>query len=584
MRSLLTPTLTMSLKLGKKDQNLAVGSNTVALPLVGINDQYIYKANIFDNRDPGDTRNNKTANLKFSYFGDWHGNHVLDFGVDYYQGKTTSPNSQAPVDLIIGGKAWDSFVYFDGGLNLTNNTININPESLPYTNSYFPMAGVEAVLTEISYYVNDKWSFDKHWNFNIGLRLDTFDGKQNPSGQKTASNSALSPRLGANFDPVGDSKWIFGAALSRYNGKPLEAILNVATYVNNPIFAQFNYTGPTGLQPISVLANGANYNPSYAAYTDPAVNVALNPHIKMQTVDEAQVSATRNFRLDWLGEGYIKATRLTKTWNNLVDVTAGNNGTVADPSGGDPLYIHYWDNNPNAKRYYRSTELEGSVTKGNLVYGGNIVWSTLEGNYNGEARAIPGSGQNIDYFTVQDGVKMYDPNILNPRGYLRGHTPLRVRLNATYKWDNPLGTLSAGVLYRFDSGIHVDMTRSLDLSLLNSSISGQFGGTPIQFNNNERGQIVAPSLAFTDFSLQQDFRIMKLSESTKLSAYLRLQVTNVFNHQEFGNTALTSGPIPTGFAAATSLNSPWIPSSYGSMPSSNYAAPRTVLLSMGFKF
>ena len=68
LRSLLTDVLTMSMKIGKKDQTIAVGSNNIALPVYNNDDGYFYKAGYFDPRDSGDIRNNRTANLKFSCF------------------------------------------------------------------------------------------------------------------------------------------------------------------------------------------------------------------------------------------------------------------------------------------------------------------------------------------------------------------------------------------------------------------------------------------------------------------------------------------------------------------------------------
>jgi outer membrane receptor protein involved in Fe transport len=57
-----------------------------------------------------------------------------------------------------------------------------------------------------SFFLNDAWTFDKHWSFNAGLRYDKNDG-EDASGNKVVKDAAWSPRLAATFDPKGDGKW-----------------------------------------------------------------------------------------------------------------------------------------------------------------------------------------------------------------------------------------------------------------------------------------------------------------------------------------------------------------------------------------
>lgn len=157
LRSLLTDVLTMSLKIGKKDQTIAVGSNNVALPIFNNDDGYFYRAGYFDPRDPGDIRNNQTANLKFSYFLSNAGSsHQLDVGWDYYRGTTKASGAQTPVDLLIGGKPWNSYAAASG-LDLTTGTVNTDGAS---TFSYLTQPG-EAGTEQHALYVNDKWSLGK---------------------------------------------------------------------------------------------------------------------------------------------------------------------------------------------------------------------------------------------------------------------------------------------------------------------------------------------------------------------------------------------------------------------------------------
>lgn len=276
LRSLLTDVLTMSMKIGKKDQTIAVGSNNIALPVYNNDDGYFYKAGYFDPRDPGDIRNNQTANLKFSYFlANAVSSHQIDVGWDYYRGTTKASGAQTPVDLLIGGQPWNSYAAA-GGLNLANGTVNTDGAVLF---SYLTKPG-EAGTKQHALYVNDKWSVNKYWNANLGLRWDKYTAEDRALKRTTASNNAPSPRLGVNYDVRGDAAWILGAAYSRYNGKPLEIQLSVATYVNNPVAAVLGYNGPSGQQPFAALANPANYSPVPLSYTDAAINIKVDPNLK----------------------------------------------------------------------------------------------------------------------------------------------------------------------------------------------------------------------------------------------------------------------------------------------------------------
>ncbi len=581
LRSLLTDVLTMSLKFGKKDQKIHVGSNNIALPILNNDDAYFYQAGYFDSRDPGDLRNNQTANLKFSYFlANGESNHQLDLGVDYYRGTTKASGAQSPVDLVIGGRTWNSYA-LASGLNLAAGTANTDGASL---NAWLIQPG-EAGTVQESLYVNDKWSLDKHWNANLGLRWDKYTAEDRAFHRTTASNSAPSPRFGVNYDITGDGSWILGAAYSRYNGKPLEIQLSVATYVNNPIFATFDYNGPAGVQPLTALGNPANYNPTPSSYTDAAVNIKVDRNLKAQTVDEVQFSVNRNFRHPALGEGHVKATYVSKTWNNLIDFRSGNDGTVPNPGGGSPLYVTYWHNESAARRDYHSVELDAATVKGRLSVSGNLVFSSLKGNYEGEAKGGPGSGAGYNWFTVQDGARMYDPAVTNPYGYLLGHVPVRSRVNAIYRWANPLGNLNTGILFSYDGPQSFSHSRTItDPSSLNAAIDPQATGNPLtllQYQNNVRGDGAYHGQYYVDFSAQQDFQLVKLANSRKVDAYLKVVVENLFNHQQ----QVTFGTGYSALASGAPLSTPFAPNAgFGLAGPTNWGRARRVYLSTGLKF
>jgi outer membrane receptor protein involved in Fe transport len=577
-RSILSNNMTLDMKVGEKKQVLGGGGTRgAALATFNNDDGDAYFNGIFDPNDPGDHRDNITASGKLSWFLTGKGQHELDMGFDYYKGTTQASGVQTPTYATFAGKYLNIAYNFDN-LNITNLTADGTAND--YLQTYQAVAD-KATATVLGLFVNDKWTLNEHFNFNLGLRFDDYGSSAQTHGH-TASARLLSPRLGMKYDLFGDSAWVVGLAYNRYAGKPMEVILQTVSYVNNPIARQYNYTGPLGANlPLSTLYNLSNYSTTPAVVTNPALNVQIDPNLKPQTVDEFQATLTWNFHNDQLGNGFLRLTGVSKTWSNLIDFTQGNSGQVTDPETGIPLFIQRWYNDPDAKRKYQDLEFDGSLTRGAWNVTGNIVWASLKGNYNGEGRGTPGSGQGLSFFTTQNGVRMYDPNITNPYGALAGDTPLRMRFMASRTAQDALGAIHWGFVYRFDSGEHYSHTRTISAAMLNPALDPQFGTKATQYQDNTRGQFVASSQAYLDLSVQQDFTLMKFG-ARHLDGFVKLAITNVFNHTQIVTVNSSYKP------AAATLNDPWVPASASTFGTAstpaNYGGPRVITIATGLKF
>ena len=66
-----------------------------------------------------------------------------------------------------------------------------------------------------AFFVNDKWDFNNHWNFNVGVRYDKNDAVD-ASGNVVSDDSAFSPRLGVMYDIKGDGRYRVNASYSHY--------------------------------------------------------------------------------------------------------------------------------------------------------------------------------------------------------------------------------------------------------------------------------------------------------------------------------------------------------------------------------
>ena len=593
LRSIWSPSITSEVRYGQKRETLQAGSiNTTVDPWYEDASGLFYRAGIFNFGDGGDHRNNRTFDAKVSLFWDGNGSHQTDLGFDFYRGLRQAANMQATNNMI--------FEAAGIGANSLPGYVN-TPEAV-WT---FASDTRQAESDTYGLYVNDKWSMNKNLSFQIGARYDKYSAKDT-KGSSTVGANGFSPRLGLNYDLRGDGAWLFKASYARYNSGVADQIAGQVTNAGNPTETDYGYQGAANLSDangnvsFANATNLANYPmvPSNIVYySDPTLNVKLSNNLKSPHVDEYQVSAAYSFKTQAIGAGFVRLTMVNKKWADMFDYTAGNSGTVTDPIG-NVYYNKVWENSPNAVRKYKDMELEAQTEKNGWLLSGNITWSDLEGNYQGEGTSTPMSGQGLNYFTTLNGVQMYDPNINNAYGKLLGDTPVRIRGTISKAVDYSWGKSTFGLIYRFDSGEHFSYTRSINPAMLNPALNPalavnnvQFGATSTQYLNNTRGAGVTNANAFFDFAYTQGFKVVKV-KSLPLAIFAKLNIQNVFNHQQVGGVYGTNSPAfnyksAPSYSKGGSLNSPWVQSgtTFGqSVNSGNFANARAIYLSAGVKF
>jgi len=592
-RAIWSSRITSEFKIGRKKQKLSAGASAEnGSPIYNYSTGGYFQNGIFNQNDGGDNRNNDTMNGKVSVFWDAMGSHTTDIGFDLYKGTSKARNEQTATGYIFGvtrlslnGRTQAPVV----GASLATSTPAAYStdrwEARPVDIwEYFSGDG-EAHNKTQGFYVNDKWTVNKNWSFNIGLRYDKFSA-QNEGGASTASSSGFSPRLGAKYDILGNGTWLIGAAWARYNSKVLEGVTNAVTRQGNPteidhptLLSKTTYYTFAELTDLTKIHQNYDFT-KISYYSDPTLNVALASNLKNPTVDETQFSAEYNFNHAQIGQGAIKLTAVTKKWKNLFDYTTGNSGTVTAPSG-DVLYMRVWENSDVAKREYKGLELDSSLRHGDWTFTGTATWSSLKGNYEGEASNSPAAGQGLKNFTVQDGVTMYDSAITSPYGYLTGHVPLRIRATATRAYTNAYGKTTVGFVYRFDRGTNFSKTRTIDdIYALNENISDQFGSTFTQYSGGRRMAGEFPSATYLDLALTHEFPIFKVGGKT-VTGFFKAVVGNFLNHQQIIS-------FDTNYVGASTLDAPWVasnPKTFGKpRQAADFGDARSITVSTGFRF
>ena len=573
-RGIWSNAITSEFKIGSKKQKLSAGADPAGgSPVYNYTNGYFYNNGIFNSTDGGDNRNNQTFNGKVSLFWDGNGSHQTDIGLDYYKGISRARNEQTPTGYIFGANRMNLAEGRARGVDVW---------------TYESAAGETHMISD-ALYINDKWVVNRNLAFNLGLRFDQFKA-QNETGTKTAGANGISPRLGMKYDLQGDGVYVFGAAYAKYNAKALESVMNSVTNQGNPTEIDHPYMGPTGLRTFAQLTDltalHTNYNYSVISYyNNPAVNVKLANNLKTPTVDELQASFQYSFNTPTFGAGSVKVTAVSKKWKNLFDYRAGNDGLVTLADGSE-VYMKVWENSDIAKRDYQGLELEGQLAKGAWQFGGNITWSSLKGNYEGESSSSPGRGEGLKYFTVQDGVVMYDRNITSPDGYLAGHVPIRIRATGSYVDTNAYGKTTWGLVYRFDTGSHYSATRSIDPTDLNVNLSSQYGTSATQYLGGRGMAGVFPGAAYLDLAVTHDFPLFALLKKN-VNGFAKMTIANVLNHQQILSYGVGYNPNITAQGGYLSgLNDPWVRDANNGKVTGNgnFGSARSVAISTGFRF
>jgi outer membrane receptor for ferrienterochelin and colicin len=624
--------LNTEVRFGYKDQSLGSGPKAGTRNPNNLEDSVVrtygaspqnvyYNTYPFAQRDNPEHRDNQTANIKASYFlNDMMGTHQIDAGFDYYKGIRSGINQQS-----ITGYTFFVFRMLDP------TATGDEPYAAPNFVIKWPGDPAESTSTSMGLYINDKWKLNNHWAFQIGFRFDNYSAEATDTKQ-TSGASGFSPRLGVTYDVLGDQQIILKASYCIYNAAVLEVITGAVSGAANIGQVEWDWTGPggygpTNYQPRREVFNLDNYQDFQGSY-NPLVNIFINPDMKAPTCDEIQLSAAYSLKTADYGNGYLSLTYVNRSWKNMIDVSSGNNpiNTVPDPDGPEypPFYTSYWDNEPLAKRDYNALELMADWTFGRLHIGGNITWSKLEGNYEGEGSSSPGSGQGLSNwrefyndYKMEDGKpvldedgdpihtgvfrvdKLYDSEVMDPVGFLAYHKPVTMTWTADYTSDNKFGRTTFGFIYTRSSGLPYGRGRTVPASIIHPLMPyTEYGRNSSQNWNNQRTFGSYNSSAYHDLAITHDFDLFKVA-GTQVRGFAKIVIYNVFNHQQLltwaepGFKAVTAAELEEyGVTSYDQLDKvPWVEDPglgvnqrRGYVANTNMGAPRTFSLSFGLRF
>lgn len=401
-----------------------------------------------------------------------------------------------------------------------------------------------------SAFVNDKWDFNRHFSFNVGLRYDKNNGKD-ADGNTVSDDSAFSPRLGIAWDIAGTGRARVTATYARYVSKIADGnVGGGGQAAGNPANITWLYGGPE-INPASSCSptntsgclsssaaleqlfawfdsvGGINYS-NLNSTSVPGFSARFPESLVSPSVDEITVGYGTQIGAN----AYAKVDLVGRDWNNFYNQRIDRSTPQAiDPFGnrGDVAFI---ENNDSAiKRKYRGVQFQGQWRPGRFLLGATYTWSRLTGNDDSEGAATATSPNTA--------IGTFYPEYLDyaqrrPTGYLAQDIRHRARLWLGYELPTRFGTFDATVLQSYDSGLPYSAIQNIDASGRNTPFPGspvnpgytlsQLGTTHTYYFS-KRGEFRADDVNSTDFSLGYSIRVFK-----SLELFVRGIVTNVFDN------------------------------------------------------
>lgn len=554
---------------------LAVDPSDPANSIPGYRAGYSYPFGLGISPRP-DRRNNRSGGVNFTLYLDAAGSHEIDTGFEFYKAvRGTSRQAGANNQIFRVGGAYQAV---SGAEDYLFPTLNYDASFLANgiqdpsglrgpVASLVQYSGVDGTTenTTKSFYVNDQWTINSHWNVMAGLRFDDMK-VEDTTGETLGDASDLSPRLQVRYDPLGDSRFVYTFTAARYNGDFTtgftDAFIQKAdgkgvnrAWNANP-YAANNPADPMGLYGVRFynyadITNAANYG-QVLDYFDNSKGYKIASDLSAPILDEFTLS----FRRGWENGSYAKVTLVHREWGDewafARDYRQEDVVLLQDPTGsGLPdkytLATRVF-NSDDLTRKYNGLEIEWKgVINRTWTMGGNWTFSRLVGNNNGGDQGAGGqsfrdntpSGYYFQrqYLTQTMGLS---DSVFAPEGPLVQDQTHRGRLWLTAVLPMGKGTISYSFLMRYDSGNHFNTTSNAPISPAMPTLYGVAGDPTTAVPNRpttyvkfygSRGQYSYNDTYRYDFKVNFQVPLGLPGFASKLMMIGDVQVNNLFNTQ-----------------------------------------------------
>jgi hypothetical protein len=579
---------------------------------------------------PAKQRNNKEYLAKGSYFLSTKslGNHSIVGGYDEFHQLRNENNFQSGSDFRIHG-----IILCDKG-GIAVACASTTSSQLSNTNIYFgtdissgeieydpvPALSHTSDFAVRSFFINNKWDLNSRWSFNVGGRYDKAFG-HDEAGHKTVDDSAVSPRLAANFDPQGNGKHRFSVTYGRYVSKVDQGPANQTSTAGRYASYYWDYAGPEINKPgtpigslvptdqvikrvfdwfnsVGGTKNSSLLNSAFVPGTTNRFDRSLNaPHMDEWTAGYGMSIGSR---------GYVRADYVNRKWADFYSVRRTiATGKAVDPNGTTFDQGVIENQNDGLSRRYNAIQLQGNYRAFKaLTIGGNYTYSHLRGNVEGE------TASGATGFTSPQSYPEYIGFAQNnPIGDLGPDMRHRGNIWAAYDFATPIGNLNVSLLEHYHSALSHSAVGTIDVRRGASNgpatggvVNPGYAQPPSNVNYyfSKRGEYRVDSISATDLGLN-----LYIGAFHGVRPFIETDILNIFNQQgvedpDFVNqTVLTrrqSTCLQTGstsrclafdpFATTPVQGTNWQKGPIFGQPTAKeaYQLPRTYRFSVGVRF
>ena len=505
-----------------------------------------------------ETRDNNEYILKGNYYLNTRslGNHNFIGGLDQFKEKRFAENHQSGSDF----RVFVTTAYFDANGNIFPQFAS--PSTFFRWTPILVKGGQDKQQTK-SAFVNDKWDFNQHWSFNVGVRYDRNDAVD-ANGTVASKDSAFSPRLTAIYDLYGNGRHRVTASYNQYVSRIVGGNIGDQNQTaGSPGAIDYSYSGPT-INPASnptqtsaadALAQAFAWFASQCggitngtidplkcpssllfpggARSIPGLSAVYDGRLKSPSVGEFTVG----YGMQIGSSGYAKIDLIKRDWKNFYAGAVTPTTPKANTPLGVPVDLTVVTNSSDIKRTYRGVQFQGQFHPRRWNLGLNYTWSKLRGNDEGESA---GSGPIVNQPLAITYPEYAGYAQRLPVGYLLADQ--RHRLRAWAGYDIGLGfagTLNVSALQNYDSGRPYATVFSADVFRYPGapSISGYASQPPIQSAN----YYVCRDCNRFDNRSSTDLAVNWGIPITRVQVFVRGTVLNAFNKHALSGSATGGG-------------------------------------------
>jgi hypothetical protein len=466
-----------------------------------------------------------------------------------------------------------------------------------------------------SIYINDRWVASPRWTFNLGVRYDKNDAVSGDGSYQVADDSAISPRLGANWDVFGNGKLTVAANYGQYVGRLAEGVGNDGDPAGRTASFNWSYRGPAINSDVNTpteeligtaealeiifdwfFANGGtDLRPLRTNPSIPGFNDILDPNGSLRSPNVKEWTLGIGASLGQ--KGIVRADLVYRKWDDFYTSYQNMDTGQVEFEGRSYDLALVRNDIDTYNRDYKGLHTQVQYRfDGHFRAGLSYTLSYLEGNLTGENTSSgPLRGVANEYPEYREA------RWNHPTGYLNGDRRHRANLWATYDLPTTIGGFNFSLLQSFESGTAYSTEGGIDVRSFVDNPGYVSPPSSISYFFHGRGDLESDTITRTDIGIQYTLPLKKLD------IYVRGDVFNVFNEQgveDFDREVLTEDdedwlalfnpftetPIecPQGAApeVCEDMGAHWQKGPNFGQPTqeSDYQTPRTFRFTVGLRF